>query len=256
MTSPHATPAPAQAVLPSLHPTLWDRLRASFGRMLFESSARFYGWQTWQPTWRAHCAEMAAHFQPAVPGGPPLQVLDLGIGPGISGIGILDRRPDVRVVGLDFARMMLRLARGYLRRAGMSFPLVQADVTALPFADDSFDVLTHHSFLYLLTHKDAALREMFRVLRPGGRYVMLEPNRDGSITAVLRLRGELRFRLSMFLWRIASRGFGQFTRASLTALLESHGFVDVQIEESLEGMGLLVVARRPLPPAAQAGAAP
>ena len=221
------------------------RVSTALNRALFELGARFYGWQTWQPTWRAHCADMADHFPAAVPGAPPLRVLDLGIGPGISGIGILDRRPEVVVVGLDFSRTMLRLAKGYLRRAKMDFPLVRADVTNLPFADASFDVLTHHSFLYLLSQQSAGLDQMFRVLRPGGRYVMLEPNRDGNIRAVLSLRGERRFRLSMFLWRIMSRGYGQFTRASLTALLNAHGFVEVKVEATLGGLGLLAVASKP-----------
>ena len=225
-------------------PPLRVRLVQAFNRAVFEVGARFYGWQTWQPTWRAHCAEMADHFPPTLPGAPPLRVLDLGIGPGISGIGILDRRPEVTVIGLDFSRTMLRLARGYLRRAQLDFPLVRADVTHLPFADASFDVLTHHSFLYLLTEQSVALDQMFRVLRPGGRYVMLEPNREGHIQAVLRLPGERRFRLSMLLWRILSRGYGQFTRASLAALLNAHGFIDVQVEETLGGLGLLAVASK------------
>ncbi len=240
---PTASPplaAPPPVILP-----LRVRLGHAFNRLVFELGAHFYGWQTWQPTWRTHCADMADHFPPPRPAAPPLQVLDLGIGPGISGIGILDRRPEVLVVGLDFSRTMLRLAKGYLQRARMAFPLVRADVTHLPFADASFDVLTHHSFLYLLSQQDVGLDQMFRVLRPGGRYVMLEPNRDGHIGAVLRLKGELRFRLSMFLWRIMSRGYGQFTRDSLTALLHSHGFVDVKVEETLEGMGLLAVATKP-----------
>ena len=65
-----------------------------------------------------------------------LRILDLGIGPGISGIGILDRRPQALVIGLDFSRTMLRLAQRYLRRAGLSqeqLPLIHGDVLHLPF---------------------------------------------------------------------------------------------------------------------------
>jgi ubiquinone/menaquinone biosynthesis C-methylase UbiE len=242
---PLAPTEPARSLAAHCPLPLRVRLSNALNRALFEVGAHFYGWQTWQPTWRAHCADMADHFPAAASGAPPLRVLDLGIGPGISGIGILDRRPEVAVVGLDFSRTMLRLAKGYLRRASMDFPLVRADVARLPFSDDSFDVLTHHSFLYLLSQKDLALDQMFRVLRPGGRYVLLEPNRDGDIRNVRKLRGELRFRLSMFLWRVLSRGYGQFTRASLTALLAAHGFVDIKVEETLNGLGLLAVASKP-----------
>ena len=173
-------------------------------------------------------------------------MLDLGIGPGVSGIGILQRRPDLWLVGLDFSADMLDLARHYLRISNHGFPLVHGDVTHLPFADDCFDVITHHSFLYLLGNRDAGLKEMARVLKPGGCYVMLEPNRRGSVLAVPKLGGPFRFRLSMLLWRIVSTGFGQFLREELAALLETHGFVCERFEDTLGGMGFIVVAKKPL----------
>jgi ubiquinone/menaquinone biosynthesis C-methylase UbiE len=220
--------------------SLRQRWRHLSGRVVFAIGARFYAWMTWDRTFRGHCASMADHF-PARSG---LAVLDVGIGPGISGIGILDRRPDVRVVGLDFARAMLRQARRYLGRAGCAVDLVRADVTHLPFADGSFDVVTHHSFLYLLAHREAALDEMARVLRPGGAYVILEPSQRGTLGPTLRGAGSFRFKLSMVLWRLFSRGYGRFSAEELAALLTRHGFCDITVEPTLSGLGLLVRARR------------
>lgn len=199
---------------------------------------------TWHEVWRQHCGSLAEHFPPPL-SGRKLSVLDLGIGPGVSGIGILERRPDAWLVGLDFSEEMLRHARRYLRLSGNRFPLVHGDVTHLPFADDSFDVLTHHSFLYLLGNRDAGLVEMFRVLKPGGHYVMLEPNRGGSVAVVPRMKGPFQFRLSMLLWRVFSTGFGQFERPELTSLLERHGFVCERVDETLDGLGFIAVARKP-----------
>ncbi len=179
--------------------------------------------------------------------GRRLAILDLGIGPGVSAFGILDRRPDAWVVGLDFVHGMLRQARRYQKRTGYTLDLVQGDVVHLPFADGSFDVVTHHSFLYLLSQRDASLDEMARVLKPGGLYVILEPNRDGSLLAGMRTGGELRFKLSMLLWRLWSRGYGRFSAEALTSLLAQHGFCEIHIEETLGGLGLLAVARRSAP---------
>ncbi len=225
-------------------PTLRQRLRHAISLFFFTAGAHFYAWMTWTAIWREHCASLAEPFPHKSVDGTRVRVLDLGIGPGISGIGILDVRPQAWVVGLDFSRTMLRLAQRYLRRAGCSLDLVHGDVMHLPFPDQCFDVITHHSFLYLLSQQERALSEMARVLRPGGVYVFLEPSRSGSLWALLRGPGALRFKLSMLLWRVVSRGFGRFEKSELERLLSSHGFRDIQLVPTLSGMGFLGQARR------------
>lgn len=251
-TPPSSRPPPAAAAdsrpanahlpvaIPPTHPRrLRQRLRHWVSLFFFTAGAHFYAWMTWTAVWREHCASLADPFPHQGLDGERLRILDLGIGPGISGIGILDRRPTAWVVGLDFSRTMLRLATRYLTRAGCRIDLVHGDVTHLPFPDASFDVITHHSFLYLLSQQEAALTEMARVLRPGGAYVFLEPSRDGSLWHLLRAPGPFRYKLSMVLWRIVSRGFGRFTHDGLTALLSRHGFVDIDLQQTLSGMGIL-----------------
>lgn len=76
------------------------------------------------------------------------------------------------VVGLDFAGPMLDVARA---RGGARY--VQGDAEALPVADGSFDAVTIAFGLRNVMRPDVALREMLRVLRPGGRLVVLEFSR-------------------------------------------------------------------------------
>src|ERR1700730_7147914 len=78
--------------------------------------------------------------------------------------------PSGRVIGVDFSPAMLELARK--REPSVEFR--QGDVTQLSEADASVDAVTIGFGLRNLVDRHAALREMFRVLRPGGRLVILE----------------------------------------------------------------------------------
>jgi SAM-dependent methyltransferase len=167
------------------------------------------------------------------------RVLDLGVGPGTSALEMARAAPAQRYVGLDRAGDMLRLAQRDARAAGVPLPLVRADALALPFAAGSFDGATGHSFLYLLPDPAAALREVRRVLRPGGTVVFLEP-RAGRAHLGHALRRGPRCAASMVLWRTMARLHRRFDAARLAALLTGCGFDAVRAWTVLDGYGLMV----------------
>jgi demethylmenaquinone methyltransferase/2-methoxy-6-polyprenyl-1,4-benzoquinol methylase len=72
---------------------------------------------------------------------------------------------------------MLRTGRDRLLDDGLALPTTTCDAEHLPFASDTFDVVTVAFGLRNMTHKDVALTEMARVLRPGGRLLVLEFSR-------------------------------------------------------------------------------
>jgi demethylmenaquinone methyltransferase/2-methoxy-6-polyprenyl-1,4-benzoquinol methylase len=78
------------------------------------------------------------------------------------------------VVLTDINNAMLRVGRDRLLDAGISTPVTQCDAEHLPFPDNYFDCVSIAFGLRNVTHKDAALREMHRVLKPGGRVIVLE----------------------------------------------------------------------------------
>ena len=104
----------------------------------------------------------------AVDASPGERVLDIAAGTGTSSEPFADR--GVQVVPADFSLGMLR--EGYRRRPDL--PFTAADAMALPFADDSFDVVTMSFGLRNVADVDLALREFLRVARPGGRLVVCE----------------------------------------------------------------------------------
>ena len=79
-----------------------------------------------------------------------------------------------RVVHTDINEAMLRTGRDRLLDAGVVLPTLVCDAEKLPFPDNAFDVVSVAFGLRNMTHKDAALTEMNRVLKPGGKLLVLE----------------------------------------------------------------------------------
>lgn len=211
---------------------------------LFDLGADVYAAMNAQAAWGRSCGRLAAHF----PAGAAPRVLDLGCGPAFAAVAIARARPDARLMGLDLAPRMLARARRHLQRArlGRRVPLVLADAARLPFPDAAFDVLTGHSFLYLVDRPTAVLREALRVLRPGGRLILMEPHdRRVPVREIVRHSRHPGFLFSVALWRPYSRHHGRFTAGTLGATLDAAGFRTVGSEEVLGGLGLIAWAERP-----------
>ena len=110
-----------------------------------------------------------------VDAGPDQTILDVATGTGAVAIELV-RRKGCDVVGLDQSREMLAVAKRRVARSGLAnrIRLVEGPAERLPFDDESFDGLT---FTYLLRYVDdpaATLRELARVVRPGGTVAGLE----------------------------------------------------------------------------------
>ena len=225
-------------------------------RLVFDLGARGYDFLTDHDLWRAQIARVLDYAPPA-----PRRVLDLGCGPGVSSFVLAERLgPVAEVVGIDFSGEMIRRARCHHRthyRHLGNLRFEEADVLALPFAADTFDLAVGHSFLYLLPDRPKALREIHRVLAPGGRLVLMEPRRQGSILRAARrglerienlLRDPLgtpRLAASMVLWRLASGAAGRLDEGEVRILFEEAGFEGVETVPTLAGLGLHCVAAKP-----------
>ncbi len=112
--------------------------------------------------WRARAVRL-------VTGWKPRSVLDLATGSGDLALALQKALPQAHIIGADFCLPMLRVAAD----KGLS-PLVVADGTKLPFAAGSFDAVTVAFGLRNMESWPGALREMSRVLAPGGHLLVLD----------------------------------------------------------------------------------
>jgi len=103
------------------------------------------------------------------------RVLDIATGSGDLAAALARRvLPGGEVWITDINRRMLERGRDRLLDVGLTLPAAQCDAERLPFPPGYFDCVTVGFGLRNMTRKDAALREMARVLKPGGRLIVLE----------------------------------------------------------------------------------
>ena len=154
--------------------TVDEREKARRVRAVFDSVAPRYdlmndlmsaGLHRW---WKAYTV-MVANPQPGQ------RVLDIAGGTGDMALAIAPKvQPGGTVVHTDINETMLREGRDRLLDHGLALPTVVCDAEQLPFPDGHFDLVTVAFGLRNMTHKELALREMNRVLRVGGKLLVLE----------------------------------------------------------------------------------
>lgn len=161
---------------------------------------------------------------------PAARVLDAGCGTG----GLLRRlrgsRPQWTLTGLDFSPLACELAR---ERAGGE--VVQGSIAAMPFADAAFDAITSCDVVCQVAEPAQAVREFYRVLRPGGFVVLTMPAYPWMYSYHDREVGNLR----------------RYSRGEVDALLREAGFRAVRSTYwNTLLFPLAVLRRKVLPPAA------
>jgi demethylmenaquinone methyltransferase/2-methoxy-6-polyprenyl-1,4-benzoquinol methylase len=179
--------------------------------------------------WKRIAVEMA-NIQPGQ------YVLDLAGGTGdLARLMATEAGPKGWVVLSDINNAMIRKGRTRLLDQGIvgNTVYVQADAEKLPFPDDSFDCITMGFGLRNVTHKEAALASMYRVLKPAGRLLILEfsqplamlrPAYDFYSFAVLPLLGRLIARDAASYRYLAESIRMHPDQKTLLRMLESAGF--------------------------------
>jgi ubiquinone/menaquinone biosynthesis C-methylase UbiE len=159
-----------------------------------------------------------------------LDALDIGCGTGFLSFELWARGH--RVTGVDFAPAMLERARAKAAERGASIGFEEADAEALPFASANFDLAVTRHLLWTLPHPEAAIDEWVRILRPGGRLVVVDSQADVGAAP----KPQVDARLSAEYAGIGDRlpFLGGRSRQEIERLLAEHGLVDVKGDPFLD----------------------
>jgi SAM-dependent methyltransferase len=149
-------------------------------------------------------------------------VLDLGSGGGIDVLLSATRvGPTGKAYGLDMTDDMLALARENQKQAGATnVEFLKGEIENIPLSDNSVDVVISNCVINLSADKGRVLREVFRVLRPGGRFAVSDVVVRGEVPESVRQ--------SMLLW--VGCLAGALEEDDYRAKLLAAGFVDVDLE--------------------------
>lgn len=166
------------------------------------------------------------------------RALDIGTGPGHIPLLLAERLPDVSVVGIDLSEHMLRRAEQHRMRsphaARLEFRL--ADAKTLPFADESFDAVFSNTILHHVSDPRRYLSEAWRVLRPGGTFLIRDlfrpPTAERARELVATHAGD------------ATLDQQELLRASLHAALEPDELRALAREAGLVGVQLSIDSDR------------
>jgi SAM-dependent methyltransferase len=153
------------------------------------------------------------------------RALDIGCGPGLTTLALAQAVGATgSVLGIDIAEPMLGIARQ--RCAGLpQVDFALADVTALPYADASFDVALATQVYEYVEEIDTALTELARVLRPGGRALLVDTDWESAVWAS---SNDARMRLVLETWN-GHIPHPQLPR-NLKRRMEQAGFRSVKVE--------------------------
>jgi len=162
-------------------------------------------------------------FDLVLPRRGALEALDAGCGTGFLSFELAARGH--RVTGVDFAPAMLAEARRKAAPQDFSVHFEEADAERLSFPAGSFDLAISRHVLWTLPHPEAAIDEWIRVLRPGGRLVVL----DGQFDPGFLVEPSQNARTSAEYAAIGDRlpFLGGRPREEIEALFKAHGLVGV-----------------------------
>ncbi|MGI6210960.1 MAG: class I SAM-dependent methyltransferase [Anaerovoracaceae bacterium] len=151
---------------------------------------------------------------------PGLRILDVGCGGGQTIAEMLELAPESKITGVDYSEVSVRSTLEHNSRAlGKRLDVVRGDVQDLPFEGDQFDLVTGVETVYFWPDVRKGVREILRVLKPGGRIALMNETDDPDPEG----------------WPDFPGFFRIYTAGELRQILSEEGFREVETFQSGEG---------------------
>ena len=172
---------------------------------------------------------------------PNSLVLEVAPGPGYFAIE-LARLGRCTVAGVDISRTFVGIARQNAAQAGVEVDFRQGDAARIPFPSGSFDFLVCRAAFKNFTQPVRALQEMYRVLKPGGKALIIDLRRDASRESIRQGVAAMRLGLvNSMLTRLTFRCMllkRAYTRTEFEQMVSETGFGGMEVQENSIGIEL------------------
>ena len=186
----------------------------------------------------------------------PKIILDIATGTGDLAIQAMKLYPD-KVFGVDISVDMLAIGKKKIAAAGLSskIELLEGDSEALIFEDNKFDAITVAFGVRNFQHLEAGLKEMFRVLKPGGTVMILEFSQPGN-TLIRKFYNFYSSKVTPRIGKVISKDDAAYAYLhesvsvfpygkEFTAILERCGFKNTEIHPLTFGVSTIYLAKKP-----------
>jgi ubiquinone/menaquinone biosynthesis C-methylase UbiE len=205
------------------------------------TSSETYTWRDTNVAKEVHgvrtATSVGGYFTPFLH--PGMRLLDCGCGPGSITVGLAELVAPGEVIGIDANAELIAAAQAKSASDGVSNVTFQTgDIYSLPFDANSFDAVWVHAVLEHLADPPAALREMYRVLKPGAIIGVRELDLDSLLYAPESPAMTRFFQLWIRLTR--DNGGDAQVGKKLAGLLFAQGFRDVRVSGTMEMYGQAV----------------
>ncbi|SFB16124.1 Methyltransferase domain-containing protein [Amycolatopsis marina] len=242
--------------VPNPHATA-EQVQAAFGDPKL-ANVLYHDWEAgtydekWSISYDERCITYATDVFTAVAGEqdqPYPTAMELGSGTGFFLLNLMQGGLIKRGSVTDLSPGMVQVALRNAEKLGLDVDGRVADAERIPYPDNSFDLVIGHAVLHHIPDVRAALREVLRVLKPGGRFVFCgEPTKIGDTYA--RKLGQLTWWLTtkvtrlpaLSAWRRPQEELDESSRAAaLEAVVDLHTFDPADLERTALGAGAIDV---------------